>query len=113
MHIRKLPIMKQPGYIRKALEAGKHVLSEKPITENVKDGVELLKWYNSEIKPKVTWSIAENFRYLNSFDRAAEEVAKLGKIMQFRVRVQTIVDSGKYLSKFYGRNSQQRNILFI
>lgn len=93
-----LPIKSQPDYIRKALLAGKHVLSEKPVAENVKDAVQLIKWYRSEIAPKkVTWAVAENYRYLNSFDHAATAVQTKGRPLTFRCRMQTLVDGGKYL----------------
>jgi len=92
-----LPIKNQPEYIRKALLAGKHVLSEKPVAENIKDAKQLIQWYNTEIKPKnVTWGVAENFRYLNSFNYAAEGRKKLGKTIGFRLRMQTLVEGGKY-----------------
>lgn len=60
-----LPIMSQPEYIRKALLAGKHVLSEKPIGPTVKDAKDLIKWYRATVKPEITWAVAENFRYLD------------------------------------------------
>lgn len=92
-----LPIRNQPEYVRKALMAGKHVLSEKPVAENVQDAVQLIKWYRSEIAPrKVTWSVAENFRYLNSFLHAAEAVKTKGRQLTFRCRMQTLVEGGKY-----------------
>ncbi|KIW87520.1 uncharacterized protein Z519_11843 [Cladophialophora bantiana CBS 173.52] len=92
-----LPIKNQPDYIRKALLAGKHVLSEKPVAENVKDAAELIKWYRSEIEPKnVTWAVAENIRYTNSFIRAAEVVETKGRQLTFRCRLQTLVQGGKY-----------------
>jgi predicted dehydrogenase len=92
-----LPIKNQPDYIRKAMLTGKHVLSEKPIAENVKDARELLKWYRSEIDTqRVTWGVAENFRYLASYDHAAEAVKKMGRILGFRVRMHSMVEGGKY-----------------
>ena len=96
----RLPILNQPEYIRAALSAGKHVLSEKPIAENVKDAADLIKWYQSNIDTKkVTWAVAENFRYLNSFDHAQQEVQKLGRVLGFRVRLYGNVQAG---SKYYG-----------
>ena len=96
----RLPILNQPEYIRAALSAGKHVLSEKPIAENVKDAADLIQWYHSNIDTKrVTWAVAENFRYLNSFDHAQQEVQKLGRVLGFRVRLYGNVEAG---SKYYG-----------
>ena len=91
-----LPIKNQPEYIRKALLAGKHVLSEKPIAENVKEAEQLIKWYRSNVDQKITWSIAENFRYLNSFDHARKAIEGKGRLLNFRCRVQNLVEGGKY-----------------
>ena len=43
-----LPLDVQPEYIRRALEAGKHVLSEKPISSLSSDGRALIDSYNSK-----------------------------------------------------------------
>ncbi len=92
-----LPIKNQAEYIRKVLLAGKHVLSEKPVAENVKEAADLIKWYHSEIEPKgVTWGVAENVRYTHSFEHAAEAVKAKGRQLTFRVRMQTFVSGGKY-----------------
>lgn len=92
-----LPIRNQPDYVRKALLAGKHVLSEKPIAENVQDAIELLDWYRSKIDTtKVTWGVAENYRYLASYDYAAKAVQKMGRILGFHVRMHSLVEGGKY-----------------
>jgi predicted dehydrogenase len=96
-----LPIASQASYIRAALSAGKHVLSEKPVAENVAEAEELIKWYREEIEPqkKATWSVAENFRYLDSFRQAREKVQGLGKIVGFRVKVYgNIQQDGKFFS---------------
>ena len=44
-----LPIKNQPEYIEAALKAGMHVLSEKPIAENLMDAEHLIRYYNKNI----------------------------------------------------------------
>ena len=75
------------------------MLSEKPVAENVNDAAELIKWYRSEQasgKLKATWGVAEQFRFLNAYTHGAEAVTKMGKVLNFRLRMQTLVDGGKY-----------------
>ncbi len=92
-----LPILNQPTYIRKALLARKHVLSEKPIAENVKDAIELLQWYRTEIdSTKIFWGVAENYRFLNSFDQAADDLKKMGRVLGFKVEYYQMLEGGKY-----------------
>lgn len=94
----RLPITVQPEFIRKALAAGKHVLSEKPIAKDVTTATQLLSEYRKTIdSSKTTWSIAENWRFLESHVYAAEEVRKLGRILGFRTRVHSMIKpGGKY-----------------
>lgn len=96
-----LPIANQVPFIRSALSAGKHVLSEKPVAENVADAVDLIKWYheNKAANKDVSWNVAENFRYLDSFKYARQEIEKLGKIIGFRVRIYANIQVGW---KFFG-----------
>lgn len=57
---------------------------------------ELLAWYRNTIKGP-TLCIAENFRFLESFGYAASQIASLGRVLGFRVRVQNLVQpGGKY-----------------
>ncbi|KAF2667009.1 NAD(P)-binding protein [Microthyrium microscopicum] len=95
-----LPILVQPEIIRKALKAGKHVLSEKPIAKDVKEAQELVDWYGKEIdSSKVTWGVAENGRFWPEFIYAADLAKSLGRLLQFQVRVHSFTgDDGKYFN---------------
>lgn len=94
-----LPIPNQPEYIKQALSAGKHVLAEKPIAKDVATARDLLAWYETNVDTsKVFFGIAEQFRYFNAFQTGGKRIAELGKVLNFRVRMQTIVQPGmKYL----------------
>ncbi|THC90024.1 hypothetical protein EYZ11_010511 [Aspergillus tanneri] len=94
-----LPILVQPAFIRQAIAAGKHVLSEKPIAKDMATAQDLLSWYEANVgRTKTLWAVAENFRYMGKFVRAAEEVRKLGGIKNFRVNVRNLVKTD---SKYY------------
>jgi predicted dehydrogenase len=95
-----LPIANQPEYIEAALKAGKHVLSEKPVAENLKSAERLVKYYNTQIdKSKATWGVAENYRFLDTYSYASQEVQKMGKILGFKVEMATFVKPG---DKYFG-----------
>lgn len=76
-------------------------MSEKPIAENVKAAQELIKWYYGNIDSrKVTWSVAENFRYLKGFEHGREQILGAGKLLQFKVKAYNFVkEGGKYIGR--------------
>ncbi|KAH6658059.1 oxidoreductase-like protein family [Truncatella angustata] len=94
-----LPIPYQPDFIKKALDAGKHVLAEKPLAKDVATGKELVKYYRDLAgSSKVTFGVAEQFRYLNSYLHASQEISKLGKVMGVQHRLHSTVNlGGKYI----------------
>lgn len=94
-----LPIPAQPAYIKQALSAGKHVLAEKPIAKDIATARELIQWYNSNAdKSKASLAIAEQFRYFNAFNLGAQRARELGRVLNFRVRMQTCIQQGgKYI----------------
>ncbi|KAF7846099.1 hypothetical protein BT93_L5260 [Corymbia citriodora subsp. variegata] len=90
-----LPIANQAQYVRKSLQAGKHVLSEKPVAENVAEAVQLLSWYKQSILPDgVFWSVAENVRFWETALRAGEVRKDLGRALTFRYKRAALVEAG-------------------
>lgn len=98
----RLPILVQPEFIKKALLAGKHVISEKPIAKDIAEAQELLQWYRTNIDTaKVLWAVGENYRYMTKFLFAAEQVRQLGPVRNFRINVHSLVKSdNKYYREF-------------
>ncbi|KAI0127987.1 hypothetical protein BJ170DRAFT_627985 [Xylariales sp. AK1849] len=94
-----LTIPVQPNFIKQALVAGKHVLAEKPLAKDVSTGIELVKYYHANTDTsKVTFSVAEQFRYLEAFNYAAEEIGKLGRVLGAHLKLHTSVKLGsKYI----------------
>ncbi|MCZ7540414.1 MAG: Gfo/Idh/MocA family oxidoreductase [Anaerolineae bacterium] len=68
-----LPIPQLPDAVRRALEAGKHVISEKPVAPDVATGRALLDHYAGHADR--VWMVGENYRYEPTYLRAAEIVA--------------------------------------
>lgn len=78
-----------PAYATQALRAGKHVLAEKPIAANIEAAKKLIADWKDVIAggKNVTLGIAENFRFFESVNFAAEESKKLGKLNGFQGRM--------------------------
>ncbi|KAH7067417.1 hypothetical protein BKA63DRAFT_607281 [Paraphoma chrysanthemicola] len=92
-----LPILAQPEYIKKALAAGKHVLAEKPIAKDIATARDLLAWTQDSSNTSANYSVAENFRFLDSFVYASQVLSTLGRVLTFRARVAAYVNpGGKY-----------------
>ncbi|GIC85761.1 uncharacterized protein Aud_001599 [Aspergillus udagawae] len=109
-----LPILVQPDFIRKALTAGKHVLSEKPIGKDIATARDLLQWYHANIDTsKLLWAVAENFRYMTKFLRTAEEVQKLGPVKNFRVNSHALVSTDSKYFKTAWRQTPEYQGGFI
>jgi predicted dehydrogenase len=73
------------------------VLAEKPIAKDVATAKNLIEWTQNPSNTKARYSVAENFRFLESFTYGAEQLSSLGRILTFRARVCNFVaPGGKY-----------------
>ncbi|KAG9307907.1 hypothetical protein JVU11DRAFT_12951 [Chiua virens] len=84
-----LPIALQPHIVLKALGAGKHVISEKPVAPDVASGLKLIATYEAEYKPKgLVWRVAENWEVEPAFVIAAQAIraGKIGKVVFYSLR---------------------------
>ncbi|KAL2018606.1 hypothetical protein VTK56DRAFT_576 [Thermocarpiscus australiensis] len=95
-----LPILHQPGVVEKALRAGKHVLSEKPVAGDVEGAQRLVAWYEALGSGRPVWGVAENFRFMESLWYAAERVREVGgRVVTFRLqRYGFMAPDNKYLN---------------
>ncbi|KAF4613294.1 hypothetical protein D9613_010793 [Agrocybe pediades] len=96
-----LPITTQPSIVLQALAAGKHVLSEKPVAPDVKQGLDLIQTYNQTYKPKgLIWRVAENFEAEPGYRKVGEIIrsGKIGKVSFFKAVVVNYIDKD---SKWY------------
>lgn len=98
-----IPITVQPEVIRKALSAGKHVLSEKPVAKDVETAKGLISWardqgINGHTAP--TWGVAENWRFINPVVFAEQRLREVGgDIVTFSLEVFTLIaDDDKFFN---------------
>jgi hypothetical protein len=90
-----LPIRNQPEFIEAALTAGKHVLAEKPVGPDVESAKKLISWYREiAAEKKVTWAVAEQFRFLPKYVWASEQARTLGKVIGFNFKVFQLCSQG-------------------
>ncbi|KAI0265360.1 oxidoreductase family protein [Gloeopeniophorella convolvens] len=96
-----LPISTQPDIVRRALRAGKHVLSEKPVAPDVAGAIALIREYEATYRPQgLVWRVAENWEFEPVYQAAAAAVreGKIGKVVFFKVSIFNAVDKS---SKWY------------
>ncbi|PIG89930.1 oxidoreductase [Aspergillus arachidicola] len=83
-----------PDLIQKALAAGKHVLSEKPIAPDVETAQRLMDYHHQQTKGGVLWGVGENFRFWDSVQKAARILTEMGgSLVTFSMTAYSFTDS--------------------
>jgi predicted dehydrogenase len=101
-----LPIEALPEGIEKSLAAGKHVISEKPISADVATGRRLIEFARGY--PQQVWMVAENYRYEPTFARASELVSSgaIGNIVMVHWGMHiALTPDNKYYQTAWRRSS--------
>lgn len=97
-----LPILAQPDIVRQCLAAGKHVLCEKPIAQDVQTALQLITDYEITYRPRgLIFAIAEQMRYDLAAVRAKDLVrSRVGSLSHVHVRVWNNIIPGQ--NKWHG-----------
>ncbi|KAB8203057.1 hypothetical protein BDV34DRAFT_200015 [Aspergillus parasiticus] len=83
-----------PDLIQKALAAGKHVLSEKPIAPDVETAQKLMDYHHQQMHGGVLWGVGENFRFWDPVHQAAKILTEMGgSLVTFSVTAYSFTDS--------------------
>eukprot|EP00980_Cylindrotheca_fusiformis_P029666 scaffold23675_cov108-Cylindrotheca_fusiformis.AAC.4 len=82
------PIDVQSDMVLKALQAGKHVLSEKPVAITMEKAEGLVEEYEAAYDRRLVWCVAGNFRYEPAIRFAHKALSEIGKpfLVSLRVR---------------------------
>lgn len=90
-----LPIGVMPSAVEMALKAGKHILSEKPMSPTVAEGRRLLDLYENSNK---IWMVAENWRYAGAIQKAREVIEEIGRplLASWAIHVQMTPENKYY-----------------
>ncbi|KAL1413381.1 hypothetical protein Q8F55_001143 [Vanrija albida] len=92
-----LPITAQPGIIRRAWAAGKHVISEKPLGRDVAEARALIDEWEREYRPQgIVWRVAENYAHEPLLHYAAGLLAapEVGDVLYYRLHFETMLPDG-------------------
>jgi len=90
-----LPIELQPAWVLRALKAGKHVLSEKPVAPDLASGRALLKAAAPYQRKGLKWLVGENFHFMRQAQQlqAWLEAGALGDVRLVEARQMGVMDA--------------------
>jgi predicted dehydrogenase len=94
-----LPILAQPDIIRRAWKAGKSVISEKPVAQDVQTAKLLIKEHEEHYSD-LLWLVAEQWGFEPAVRKAGKFVRSLGKIRHFGSFLLSFLDITRLVDVF-------------
>ncbi|CCF55739.1 hypothetical protein KAFR_0A03040 [Kazachstania africana CBS 2517] len=99
-----LPVQLNPTLVKKAIEAGKPILLEKPIAANMAQAREVVELAE---KTDLPIAIAENWSYLECIDVAKKHIQRIGPVVAFTHNsTGPFVKNNKYLATTWRQNPE-------
>ncbi|KIR53880.1 NAD-binding Rossmann fold oxidoreductase [Cryptococcus gattii Ru294] len=108
-----LPILSQANIIARALQTGKHVLSEKPVAKDVDTATKMLQDYQTNFQPQgLVWRVAENWEVepAHIFAAQALKAGRIGNLNSFSISSILFVDNenNKYFETEWRKKPQHQ-----
>ncbi|KIR26739.1 NAD-binding Rossmann fold oxidoreductase [Cryptococcus deuterogattii 99/473] len=108
-----LPILSQANVIARALQAGKHVLSEKPVAKDVATAAKMLQDYQENFQAQgLVWRVAENWEVepAHIFAAQALKAGRIGNLNTFSISSVLFVDNenNKYFETEWRKKPQHQ-----
>nr|XP_024398161.1 uncharacterized protein LOC112293212 isoform X1 [Physcomitrium patens]XP_024398162.1 uncharacterized protein LOC112293212 isoform X1 [Physcomitrium patens] len=114
-----LPAQHQLELVLRALEAGKHVIQEKPVGASVADVRKAWSTYQAlavNDKKLPIWAVAENYRFEPALIQTGKFAKEIGQIMGVQVLIEAPINSSSpYFSSSWRRdkNFKVENLTFM
>lgn len=104
--ITSIPIDVQPEYILKAMHAGKHVYSEKPIAANMQQATALIETYETHFAERnIVWHVAGQSRYDPAVRTTNQALSDIGTPFLVDMKVRAPFLKSSLFSEAMWRNS--------
>ncbi|KAL3928485.1 MAG: hypothetical protein SGBAC_012630, partial [Bacillariaceae sp.] len=98
------PIDVQSDMVLQALQAGKHVLSEKPLAVSMDQAHALIEEYEAAFEDRLVWNVAGDYRYASAVRFSHKAMEEIGKPFLVSLKVRAPFLKSSHFSEAMWRN---------
>mmetsp|Transcript_28003 Transcript_28003/g.68175 ORF Transcript_28003/g.68175 Transcript_28003/m.68175 type:complete len:521 (+) Transcript_28003:8-1570(+) len=98
------PIDVQSDIVLQALQAGKHVLSEKPLAVSIDKAHALIEEYEAAFEDRLVWNVAGDYRYASAVRFSHKAMEEIGKPFLVSLKVRAPFLKSSHYSEAMWRN---------